>query len=595
MRDWLIYIISLAVALAIAIREIYKWKQQGEKEHWLLLIALLIASVGPVAQKFLSTPPPKPAEYVPYQFADTAMARQFGCTPREWEQNKIQQSVLQKQLEEERTRRSAAEAQRDSVCFVLYRDAAKSVLALAFVAAEEKNYDSSIVLFRKAKEAHNATDEDKITAWHFLGVNYSNLGETRKAIVAYDSCIRIAPSFIPARNNRAFLLGETGQLDEAELELKKIVKMAPNFGTGWVNLGACLGEQGKYEEALSCYYRALQYSNSAHIWNNVGCALSSLGFQCEALEGFDRAINEDNNERLAWYSRGNCLVELGRLEDAVLSFNVAIEIAPGIGSAWRDRGIAQKKLGAYGEALASIDSAIAKDRSKAEYWTSRGDLLNKVGRNEEAIRAYDCAIIYGSKDPMVWNNKGTLLSNMKRCIEAGQNIDSALNIDPTSQYFWVNRGVVALQCDQNEWAKTCFEAAISLGDASRETEIYYGTTQLLMNNPEAALTSFGKALEQIPNDLYANEAYGFALIMSGFQCEALRVADIVLARDPSLESALRVREAALAFNAIDNGSSTSEEEDWVEIEGLVVGWMGKQMILKLPPISSDISTEDSAP
>lgn len=58
----------------------------------------------------------------------------------------------------------------------------------------------------------------------------------------------------------------------------------------WHNKGNALNSLGKFEEALSCFDKALEINpNYAEAWNNKGLALGKLGRYQEALECYDKA------------------------------------------------------------------------------------------------------------------------------------------------------------------------------------------------------------------------------------------------------------------------------------------------------------------
>ena len=60
----------------------------------------------------------------------------------------------------------------------------------------------------------------------------------------------------------------------------------------------------------------------------------------EAFESFDKAVDLQANDAIAWLNRGLSLIELERHEDALASFDKATRFRPDSAKAWDNRGLA---------------------------------------------------------------------------------------------------------------------------------------------------------------------------------------------------------------------------------------------------------------
>jgi tetratricopeptide (TPR) repeat protein len=113
-------------------------------------------------------------------------------------------------------------------------------------------FDAALAEFR-ATQAHNA---DRPEAWMNLGGLEARLGNRQEAKAAYDTAIRRAPDFIPARVALANLQRELGRDDEAQATLREAVRRAPADADARHALGLALVRAGQRDAALAEFERA---------------------------------------------------------------------------------------------------------------------------------------------------------------------------------------------------------------------------------------------------------------------------------------------------------------------------------------------------
>ena len=77
----------------------------------------------------------------------------------------------------------------------------------------------------------------------------------------------------------------------------------------------------------------------------------------EAIACYDKTIEIDSTDAIAWYNKGNELNSLGKQEEALSCFDKALGINPNYAEAWNNKGLALGKLGRYQEALDCYDKA----------------------------------------------------------------------------------------------------------------------------------------------------------------------------------------------------------------------------------------------
>jgi len=110
----------------------------------------------------------------------------------------------------------------------------------------------------------------------------------------------------------------------------------------------------------------------------------------EALDAFDEAIDDDDDEPDGYVGKGLVLSAMERYEEAVSAFDAAVKIKPDTNT-YNLKGINLAALGRFEEAVAAYDKAIELEPEDASAYSLRGLSLLGLGRKEEAKASYEKA------------------------------------------------------------------------------------------------------------------------------------------------------------------------------------------------------------
>jgi tetratricopeptide (TPR) repeat protein len=134
--------------------------------------------------------------------------------------------------------------------------------------------------------------------------------------------------------------------------------MADVTATSWVEKGVELVIEGKYDKAIEHFNKAIEINPKDSVaYNNRGAAYGQIGNYKQQIEDCNKAIELNPKDAVAYNNRGVAYGELGNYEQEVADCSKAIEISPKLAVAYYHRGIAYQKLGDRKQA--------AKDKSKA--------------------------------------------------------------------------------------------------------------------------------------------------------------------------------------------------------------------------------------
>lgn len=234
----------------------------------------------------------------------------------------------------------------------------------------------------------------------------------------------------------------------------------------------------------------------------------------DALTAFERAINYDPNNVLAYIGQGQALNQLASQEDifgadkykkAAIAFTRAISLNHTNVSAYIGKGKALLGIAActshFGpndkdkeEMLAAFAQAIRLEPNNEEAYIARGDAFMFFNRSEEAIPAYEKALDVTFPNPYVYKRMAEALFHLGRYQEALSAYERCMREYLNDPDFYVKMGEVLFNLGRNQDAIAAYEKALSLGDKSGEIYTLKGYALCQLSRWQDALDVFDQAL-----------------------------------------------------------------------------------------------------
>ena len=107
----------------------------------------------------------------------------------------------------------------------------------------------------------------------------------------------------------------------------------------------------------------------------------------EALTLFDKAIEIDPNNDMAWGDKALILDKKGQPEEALISFSIVFSINPNNSITWHNKGLTLLRLRKFKESIECFDTALKINGNYAKVWYNKGrafDLLGEKSRYNPA-------------------------------------------------------------------------------------------------------------------------------------------------------------------------------------------------------------------
>ena len=266
---------------------------------------------------------------------------------------------------------------------------------------------------------------------YLIEANHARImGQTDKAIAAYEDLTKASPGDTDAQYTLAYLYENAGRYDDARRRLDIVLAADPNDINALYARGRIEIEDGKPDAAFEYLNKGLSLAikldnkpGKGNILNALGRAYENLGKPDDALTNYQQALEirkslgDEHGTGLTLSNIANVQEEKGNLKAAMASYQEAIDVARKLGD--KD-GLALNSLnlgsfyhnhGNYDEALKLTKQALqlyretGDKRNQAQCLNNIGSALNNMGQYQDALTNFDQA--YQISDQLKLQNEAT--------------------------------------------------------------------------------------------------------------------------------------------------------------------------------------------
>lgn len=203
-------------------------------------------------------------------------------------------------------------------------------------------------------------------------------------------------------------------------------------------------------------------SVSAETYSRWGGRKHKLGLYQSTIADYDKAIQLNPNDDLAYYGRGMAKDDLGQHFAAITDYDTAIRLKPDSAYAYQARGIAKRNLGQYSAAIVDYDTAIQLKPDFAGTYYNRGSTKYDLGQYFAAITDFDTYIRLNPDDAYPYIGQGRAKARLNQYVAAITDFDIAIQLKPDDAFIYICRGNAKHDLDQHLAAIADFDTAIRL-------------------------------------------------------------------------------------------------------------------------------------
>lgn len=241
-----------------------------------------------------------------------------------------------------------------------------------------------------AKKSYTADDDPKnLVRYHARmqeAVEHYRRGEKKEAVAVAEQLFRERPEMTMARELLAKVLEETQQGAEAEKLLRESVAAGTANDAMKKRLGLMLSEKGDAAEAVRIL-SAFADSKEPALLNAYGIALADLGRQKEAIAQFERVLQLDPANAVAYQNLGIVALRIGQVDRAGQFLTRALQLDPKLPRALNTLGVVFARRNDYARAVGAWQQAVTLDPRQYDALFNLGMVAGRAGNRDEARKA----------------------------------------------------------------------------------------------------------------------------------------------------------------------------------------------------------------
>jgi tetratricopeptide (TPR) repeat protein len=346
-----------------------------------------------------------------------------------------------------------------------------------------------------------------------------------KALLSFNSAIRLDPSFVRGYFQRAKAYLQLNRLPEAAADFEK----ARQLGLDKASLeeialiskqsyrsGLARQEQKQYDDAIRLFDQALLLKpDYAEAWFAKGEANFQKKSFAAAKENFGKAIASQSNYPEAYYFRGMAESQLEDYPTAIGDFEKAFALQPEYADALISCGRAQISQKSYSEAANTLQKAIPllQKQVKAASRSQQNALEEKLaeshlllGRSQyetkkyaEAIETFKTAISYNKNLSQAYYNRGMAYYETGNQTKAIEDFSTCLSKNPDRYEALYARAKAYEFSGRPEKAITDYTNVLSKSESQFKEALYRrGASYAKQKNYEAAIKDYEAYVKKYP-------------------------------------------------------------------------------------------------
>src|SRR5208282_5613957 len=302
--------------------------------------------------------------------------------------------------------------------------------------------------------------------WMLQGIAFSDKGDSKDSLVAFQRALKIAPNNIAALAGAAQIYYQAGNQAAVPL-LNRLLQLRPGDPTSNAMLAVLAYQKGDCAAAVPHF-------------ENAGPLLDS---QVDALHAY-----------------ATCMVKLKRFDEASAIFQRALALHPD--DPREHRLLASIQLMAHKpqDAIATLQPLLGAPNVDSSTLELASRAYEDAGDTPHAVSTLRQALLLDPRRTSLYLDFATVSFSHESFQVGIDVITEGLSLQPNADDLYVARGVLYVQLAQYDKAEADFEKAYALNPNQSLSIAAQGLTAVQANDLDHALASIKEKLEKKPND-----------------------------------------------------------------------------------------------
>jgi tetratricopeptide (TPR) repeat protein len=369
-------------------------------------------------------------------------------------------------------------------------------------ALSAKEFDKALALLQPALKQFPQNPK----LWTLQALALSGRGDTKSALAAYETALKISPAYVPALEGAAQLEYNADSPNAVPL-LNRLLKARPEDPTTHAMLAVLAARKGDCHQAVEHFHL-------------IGSLLES---QPQLRDHY-----------------AECLLKLKQPEQAVSVYQKAVESNPVDNPARYQLAAVQLMAEKPNDALATLAPLLQAENPDGKTLELAASAYEAAGNTQMAVSTLRQAIVANPRDVDLYLDFAVLSMDHQSFQVGVDMVNVGLKAEPKAAALYVARGVLSVQLGQYDEAQDDFEKAEQLEPNLPLASVAKGLELAQTNDLDQALQTVRSKLASKPNDPYLLYMQADILAQSGpdpdsaeFQT-AVRSAKRAVALQPTL-------------------------------------------------------------
>ena len=254
---------------------------------------------------------------------------------------------------------------------------------------------------------------DAVAHQSIAGV-YARKGRFEDAEASDRKALALEPDRVTILSSYAIFLSDQTRFEESIQQYRKIIRLAPDHYAALVNMASVLTETGDLSAAIVMYERAIDIRPSYMGFSNLGTAYTRVERYEDAVDAYQKAIELDESDWLAWGNLAYTYYYMGK-DDSLVNETFARAIAlaeeardnsPRDAYVHSDLALYYARTGQAELALERVETAMALDNENGEILLAAAETFEDIEQRERAIELLNRAFEAGITQQRVRRNPG---------------------------------------------------------------------------------------------------------------------------------------------------------------------------------------------
>ncbi|MRR35870.1 tetratricopeptide repeat protein, partial [bacterium] len=220
-----------------------------------------------------------------------------------------------------------------------------------------------------------------------LGRRHKEFG---MAIAAQSRLVQLEPGDVATRLDLVDLLLAGGRARKALIAIDKALELAPDNGDAWLLKGLALSQSGRFREATDSLKKGLALKPKGVVlgWRWLGDVYAGLHLYPEAVTAYREALLLSPNDPPVRVQLGIALKDNFQFEEAVKIFEKLRQEFPEDPLPWRQVGYVYGYLAQADKAIPAYEKSLSFDARQPKVWAALMEAYHLSGRMDDAKRSY---------------------------------------------------------------------------------------------------------------------------------------------------------------------------------------------------------------